>query len=148
MILILEIRKFVKFITQLDKLSISLTLFFKTQQGNLLRRLANVIAEHRERLVLTLSSAENIADAEKMRAWGLSCWSADDLNFSAHIDIYIFNNSAGVGIFGHYYSAFISFLRNRIGWTRVCFFFEVCYAGSHYVPFNGRLMPICSDPVW
>ena len=73
MILILEIRKFVKFITQLDKLSISLTLFFKTQQGNLLRRLAKVIAEHRERLVLTLSSAENIADAEKMRAWGLSC---------------------------------------------------------------------------
>ena len=71
MILILEIRKFVKFITQLDKLSISLTLFFKTQQGNLLRRLANVIAEHRERLVLTLSSAENIADAEKMRARAL-----------------------------------------------------------------------------
>ena len=73
MILILEIRKFVKFITQLDKLSISLTLFFKTQQGNLLRPLANVIAEHRERLVLTLSSAENIAHAEKMRAWALSC---------------------------------------------------------------------------
>ena len=92
MILILEIRKFGKFITQLDKLSISLTLFFKTQQGNLLRRLANVIAEHRERLVLTLSSAENIADAEKMRAWALSCLSADDLDFSAHIDIYFFSN--------------------------------------------------------
>ena len=73
MILILEIRKFGKFITQLDKLSISLTLFFKTQQGNLLRRLANVIAEHRERLVLTLSSAENIADTEKMRVHALSC---------------------------------------------------------------------------
>ena len=70
MILILEIRKFGKFITQLDKLSI---LFFKTQQGNLLRRLANVIAEHRERLVLTLSSAENIADTEKMRVHALSC---------------------------------------------------------------------------
>ena len=73
MILILEIRKFVKFITQLDKLSISLTLFFKTQQGNLLRRLANVIAEYREPMVLTVSSAENIADAEKMRARALSC---------------------------------------------------------------------------